>query len=473
MKDDGSFSATVLVVDDDASFREVIVNTLSPRGLKMIGAGGGHEALSILSMETVDLVLTDIKMPEMHGIELLHALRAKHPLIPVVLMTGFNDLIEMTEAIEIGAKGFLNKPFSTSDLINSLESNLQEKFPDICLDEVSEKPKKTMMNPSDFCHILIDEFTYGSQIQFPVFIKLSEDKMVKLANHGEDLPSKTIERLKQKGVKYLYLENEDFKKYLHFNTKILNAMSKSNKIDPVRKSKFISQTLKNMMKFGVEKDFNPELAEMAKNNLNIVVDMYASQGKSLSVLEQLMSNADLYEHSVHVSLVATMIARSLGWSSTQKLFLVTAAGLFHDVGKQQLDPMLLEKNFDDLNEEERTEFESHSQIGASIIKDMGNFPEGLEQIVLHHHERVDGSGFPHGYGRVKIHPVAKIIALADDFCHQWADALSQKNKPNPRRILTRLEENRVFYEGEHLRALTAGINEELSPKKGGLVRKIA
>lgn len=465
--------ATILVVDDDESFRNVIKQTLETRRLKVLIAGNGKEALSVIGLKEIDLVLSDIKMPEMHGIELLHAIRSKYPSLSVILMTGFSDLIEIHEASELGAKGFLNKPFKAADLFDCLENVLKENNASISLEETPVKQKKTMHDPSEFCHILIDEFTFGSRIQFPIYLKLSSDKMIKLANHGEDLPTSSIGRLKTKGVKYLYLENEDFKKYLQFNTRILGAMAKSSKIDPKRKSAFINQTLKNMMKFGVEKDFNPDLAEIAKRNIEIVVNIYADQGKSLSFLEQFMNSGDLYDHSVHVSLVATMIARSLGWTSSQKLFLVTAAGLFHDVGKQELDPDLLKKPIADMDEEELKIFQSHAEIGADIMKKMGGLPEGLDQIILHHHERVDGSGFPNGYGRVKIHSVAKIISLADDFCHAWSDSIAANKKPNPRRILENIEDNRTFYEGDHIRALVQSINEELRPKKSDFVKSIA
>lgn len=458
MKRHEEFVATVLVIDDDDSFRKVTKHTLEARQLRVLQANNGKEALSILGIEKVDLVLSDIKMPEMHGIELLHACRASWPLTPVVLMTGFNDLIEVKEAFEIGAKGFLNKPFSTDELIECLQSTLRENFPDIILEEEPVKAKRTLHDTSSYCHILIDEFVHGSRIQFPIYLKLSNEKMVKLANHGEDLPPNMIDRLQSKGVKYLFIENEDFKEYLRFNTKLLNSVVKSNQIDSRRKSRFVSQTLRIMMKFGVEKDFNPDLAEIAKRNIEIVVNIYSDQHRSLSVLEQLMKSGDLYDHSVHVSLVATMIARSLGWSSTQKLFLVTSAGLFHDVGKQQLDPDLLSKPITEMSEDELEDFQKHAEIGAEIIKSMGGLPEGLEQIVLHHHERVDGSGFPNGYGRVKIHPVAKIVALADDFCHLWAESISKKTKPSPRKILEQLEENKSFYEGEQLRALFLAVN---------------
>src|SRR5690606_38663533 len=215
----------------------------------------GKEAISILGVEAIDLILTDIRMPEMHGIELLHYCRKSFAAIPIVLMTGFNDVIEVHEAYEIGAKGFLNKPFSTEELEKSLTEAVKEYHPDVKIELKEYRRKRDLRDTTEFCHILIDEFVTGSRIQFPIYLKLSADKMVKLANHGEDLPRATVERLKERNVKYLYLTNEDFRKYLHFNTKIVTALSKTNKIDKQRKAQFLGQTFKHILKFGIEKDF--------------------------------------------------------------------------------------------------------------------------------------------------------------------------------------------------------------------------
>lgn len=458
---------SILVVDDDESFRQVTRHALEARGVTVYDAEGGKEAISILGLKPVNLILSDIRMPEMHGIELLHYCKQHFSKVPMVLMTGFNDVIEVKEAYDIGAKGFLNKPFTTADLEGALTEALKEDFPDINLAEKEKVQKKTLKDATEFCHILIDEFVTGSRIQFPIYLKLSQDKMVKLANHGEDLAKGTVERLKEKGVKYLYLENEDFKKYLHFNTKIMAALSKSKKVDSARKAKFVNQTFKSILKFGVEKTFDKDLAELAKNNIEMVIKLYASEHKTLSVFEQMMNaDSDLYEHSVHVSMIATMIARSLGWSSVQKLFMVSTAGLLHDVGKQSMDPDLVKKIPEEMTEEEFEEYQKHSEIGAVFVKSIESFPEGIDQIILHHHERMDGSGFPNGYGRVKIHPVAKIIALADEFCHEWADMIKDpKRALSPRRIMEKLEERRSMFEGDHMRALNLAVSEELKLKK--------
>lgn len=101
----------VLVVDDDAKMRELLLDTLSVLGYQTLGAKDGEEALSLLEDEKIDLVVTDIKMPKISGVALLQEIKEKNPELPVVLITGYNSIYPMEQMINKGANGFISKPF--------------------------------------------------------------------------------------------------------------------------------------------------------------------------------------------------------------------------------------------------------------------------------------------------------------------------------------------------------------------------
>lgn len=101
----------VLVVDDDAKMRELLLDTLCALGYETLGAGDGEEALSLLEDEKIDLVITDIKMPKMNGAILLQEIKKKNPQLPVVLITGYNYIYPREQMIGKGANGFVSKPF--------------------------------------------------------------------------------------------------------------------------------------------------------------------------------------------------------------------------------------------------------------------------------------------------------------------------------------------------------------------------
>lgn len=106
----------ILVVEDDHNLREAVVDTLMLNGHEIHEAANGRAALVILNQATVDLVLSDINMPEMDGLELLANLTEHKPWLPVVLMTAYGDVGQAVKAMQLGASDYLMKPFEVSEL---------------------------------------------------------------------------------------------------------------------------------------------------------------------------------------------------------------------------------------------------------------------------------------------------------------------------------------------------------------------
>jgi two-component system chemotaxis response regulator CheY len=118
-------SFNVLIVDDSRSMRRVIKKIISISGFKMdqcFEAGNGKEALNVLADAWVDVIMSDINMPEMTGFELLEELQKDDLLknIPVVVITTEGSEERMQYALNLGAKGFIKKPFLPEDLKRTL-----------------------------------------------------------------------------------------------------------------------------------------------------------------------------------------------------------------------------------------------------------------------------------------------------------------------------------------------------------------
>lgn len=116
-------------------------------------------------------------------------------------------------------------------------------------------------------------------------------------------------------------------------------------------------------------------------------------------------------HSISVALLAQRLAQVVGWKMESHL--VYLAGLLHDVGKVGIpDSILLKPG--PLSAHEWEVMRSHPALGASILKPIKLYPEVLA-AVMSHHENLDGSGYPHGLRDEEIHPIAKVIRVADSF----------------------------------------------------------
>ena len=108
---------TILIVDDEKNYPLILSAVLEDEGYETLSAGGGAEALSIIEGSDVDLVLTDMKMPGMDGIELLEKIKSGNPDLPVIMMTAHGTVDKAVEAMQKGAYSFVMKPFDNERLV--------------------------------------------------------------------------------------------------------------------------------------------------------------------------------------------------------------------------------------------------------------------------------------------------------------------------------------------------------------------
>lgn len=117
--------STILAVDDEAPILDVICSVLSRLGHTVTTANSGEEAVAILDAAPVDLIISDINMAGVGGIELLQAIRRKDLDLPVILMTGSPDVDSAIRCVELGAHRYLRKPFGCAELKNAVEVGLR------------------------------------------------------------------------------------------------------------------------------------------------------------------------------------------------------------------------------------------------------------------------------------------------------------------------------------------------------------
>ena len=108
---------TILIVDDEKNYPLVLSAILEEEGFETFAANSGREALEILENTDIDLVLTDMKMPTMDGIELLDKIKARDQDLPVIMMTAHGTVDKAVEAMQKGAYSYILKPFDNDRLI--------------------------------------------------------------------------------------------------------------------------------------------------------------------------------------------------------------------------------------------------------------------------------------------------------------------------------------------------------------------
>ncbi len=280
----------VLIVDDEAPVGRTLGRILNRMDREYSVASSAEEARLFLKAEAFALILCDIRLPGESGLDLIQYVISEFPETAVIIVSGVDDPDTVEKAIEIGAYGYIVKPFKVSEVSINVSSALQ----------------------------------------------------------------------RQK----LGLQNKSYQK-----------------------------NLEQMVA-----DRTDQLQQM----LNGVIQVLA-----LSV-----ETRDPYTagHQRRVAQLSEKMAKELGFSS-EKIESIRMAGIIHDLGKLAIPTEILSMPRP-LTDIEYQLIKTHVQVGYDILKDI-QFPCPIAQIVLQHHERMDGSGYPFGLKDEEILPEARILAVAD------------------------------------------------------------
>ncbi len=117
----------LLLVDDEAAFREVIAERLTEHGYRVEQAGNGEDALAHLNRFAFDILLTDLRLPGLDGRQVLDEAFARYPDIIAVVVTGFGTVREAVEVTQLGAEGFITKPFQFEELLHALQTAVEKR----------------------------------------------------------------------------------------------------------------------------------------------------------------------------------------------------------------------------------------------------------------------------------------------------------------------------------------------------------
>lgn len=118
---------SILIVDDETSVRESLEKVLSKAGYATWTANSGHEALALLAHHQVDIVLSDLKMPDGDGVELLKSIKKDYPDIEVILLTGYGTIETAVDAMREGAYDFISKPPKKAIILSAVERAIERQ----------------------------------------------------------------------------------------------------------------------------------------------------------------------------------------------------------------------------------------------------------------------------------------------------------------------------------------------------------
>jgi response regulator RpfG family c-di-GMP phosphodiesterase len=455
-----SEAARILVVDDERVIREILAEFLTLEGFSVHTVEDGEKALTELRLHPYDLLITDLKMPRLSGLQLLERIESERLGVLTVLMTGFGTVETAIEAMKKGAYDYLLKPFKVEEVIHVVERALYrqrlqnenirlrealtiykvseaialshdiERILDVvlraALDEVKADVATLHLRDPRTGHyeervkIVAAESNPHGALPSPAFGVLTEQftSGVPILAHGgkasrfftehaapADLASFVAVPLQVRGDMVGVLNVFSFtqsKKFDEGHRKMLAVLASR-----------AASALENARLYGELVHSNEDLR---KANLSLE-EMFQ---QTVAGFAQALEESDMYTrgHSERVAVYSEVLTRGLTLPEAE-IRRIVQAGVMHDIGKIGVRYDMLNKP-GKLTPEEIQVFRQHPEKGKRILEPVPCL-HGLIDGCWCHHEWYDGGGYPRGLIGQNIPLVGRVVSIADAYDAMTSD----------------------------------------------------
>ncbi len=236
-------------------------------------------------------------------------------------------------------------------------------------------------------------------------------------NKDLEFTEEVLEKLRQNDVQNLYVPRHQREDYFSYSSKMVSQTVKDPSVTVERKTRVVYDTTSTIMEDLFVSPRSNVRIQQAKETINDAIELMTNDEEATRKMMFLTCHDYYtYTHSVNVTIFATaLMQRVLPHIGGEHDYKVIGEGfLLHDIGKSAIPPAVINKP-GKLDEEEWRLMRRHPQIGQEILNSTRHGDPIIDSIVLQHHEKMNGKGYPHGLKSEEIHPYARICALADVF----------------------------------------------------------
>jgi response regulator RpfG family c-di-GMP phosphodiesterase len=449
----------VLLVDDNASVLRFLASAFSSNNCQVTTASTAEQALEQLGDDPFDLVVSDIKMPGLSGLDLLRAVKGKLPSTPVVLITGVPSVNSAVFGLRHGAYDYLPKPFSVTevkDLIRRLrrdraDGNGNVNYPAGLTEELARRQAGVEaisgigevalqgLEPSVFAEKVLEYTMKSLRCDGALMLLRDQSGQFNASRKGEPslvgqiltlLHASFGEVVKTGGRETFVLTQPEqgFEALAALVPGVGDAMGilcvgrsgENGAFLPDEKALLLGYAQTTAV--ALQKIL---LREHLERNL---IDTISSFVIALESKDPYLKG-----HSARVSLYSGELATVMGVAPAD-VVLMSRAGMLHDLGKLVIMDNILRKPRQ-LTEEEFELIRTHPVVGDKILKPL-RFLACEAKAVCHHHERYDGKGYPDGLKGEDIPLIARVVTVADAFDAMTSDRPYRSKRP----LATAMEE---------------------------------
>jgi response regulator RpfG family c-di-GMP phosphodiesterase len=442
----------VLVVDDEKFIREILAEFLGMEGYLVRTAEDGSSALAELGRSHYDLVISDLKMPKMGGMELLEAMTKVAPNALTVIMTGFGTVETAIDAMKRGAYDYILKPFKVEEVTMIVQRGLEKQrlsaenlrlkealglykvseaiAASLSLDEVLNTVADSALHEmhADLVSTWLDDgegsFCERQHIVNPELkteCKIAKLKAEALATHFATNP--TLVEQGTRGMRFFDgIVEPALQSFTAVPLRMKQRLCGFIAVGSITGGKRFDEGQRKLLSIIGSR------AAAAIENARLYEDLRATFQQTIEGLAKAIDKMDRYTsgHSDRVAMYATLLAKRLGFSP-EKIEIVRQSALMHDIGK--IGCVLNLNKPGKLSAEEYEIFKKHPGYGRDIL-DPIKFLHPLIPGVHLHHERWDGRGYPLGLKGNDIPIMARIIAVADTYDAMTSDRAYRRALPH-------------------------------------------
>lgn len=433
---------TIMVVDDEADIRQLLAVALRAAGYSVATAEDARQALHLLQGSPCELVITDLRMPGMSGLDLLRRIAELHPLTKGIVLTGYGSIQSAVEATKLGADNYITKPIVIEEFLRAVRNTVERGQP------LKAAPSPSLEIPTlaaltrALAQPSVDLEQMGQQSVDVLASTLAAH--VALTVVDSETGAELVRVQKGTSPESLSPASQE----LRLVTAPLGPGHAAAMGAPTRSvsepQHGCSGTLRTW-RLPPSSAFSAQEAQLihlAANQIGIALNRVLA-GRSLAqtlsglreaslqtvrALVRAVEMRDRYTagHSARVSRYTVALARSLGLDEAEIENLRVAA-LLHDVGKIGISDLLLNKA-GRLTPEERARIEEHPVMGCRIVEGVQALAPCIP-LIMHHQERYDGLGYPSRLVGEQTPYGARIMAVVDSFEAITADRAYRKGRP--------------------------------------------
>jgi putative nucleotidyltransferase with HDIG domain len=460
----------ILVVDDNASLLRFLVSAFSASGCEVTQAAAAEQALALITDQPYDLVVSDIKMPGLSGLDLLRAVKGKQPSTPVVLITGNPSVNSAVFGLRHGAYDYLPKPFSIreiQELLARIRADRQKwdgqvPLPAGLTEELSRRQSgvEVMFRIGDLALKGLETSAFMDEVLALVGQSVKSDAALILLRDEQGAFTCSQQGAGPIVTRLLTTLQREFVALIAAGGKEAVAVPTSGDaleaiaavIPGVGQTMGIVCVAREVTTGGFLPDERDMLLGYAHTTAVALQKLILRENVERNLVDTITAFVNAIEskdrylkgHSARVALYAAETAVALGMTP-EMVEVVRRGAMLHDLGKLSIMDTILRKP-ERLTAEEFTIIKSHPVVGAKILEPL-RFLARETCAVRHHHERWDGTGYPDGLGGEDIPLVARVVTVADVF-----DAITSNR---PYRTALALEEARA--------EITRGIGSHFDP----------